>query len=287
MIIVNEKKYAEQCLLHGLPTSRKKTIYALSIIARYFYHCKGLRGKRIVTELEKCLERNNNVLWRELLEKLARTAGKQPLCEIDGVWITANELATIESLHDKVLERLAFTVLCIAKLNNRRKPNNDNWVNTNRNEVFKTARIFDSVAKSNSRIGMLYYKELLRLPNFPRTSYRVEFVDDDSENKLFISDFRELGYEYRKYKGENFIRCKKCGILVKGNKNGTKKYCAGCASPPHENRIVSCVDCGCLFWLHSQNKRSTRCSKCQKEHSRLLARARKQKQRLAQDKNEC
>lgn len=45
---------------------------------------------------------------------------------------------------------------------------------------------------------------------------------------LSVADFRELGYEYLNYIGEeNFIRCSKCGKLTKrtGKRN---KYCFKC-----------------------------------------------------------
>ena len=54
------------------------------------------------------------------------------------------------------------------------------------------------------------------------------YIDDDSTKKLLISDFRKLGYEWRLYKGEKYIKCTVCGILVK-NTNGKRKYCKECA----------------------------------------------------------
>ena len=52
---------------------------------------------------------------------------------------------------------------------------------------------------------------------------RITFMDDESEKIIFVDDWRELGYYYRRYKGENIIRCAKCGKLERGNKNGTIK----------------------------------------------------------------
>lgn len=282
MIILDEKNFAEECLKHGLP--EQNPIRALSIIARYYYHCKGLRGKKIIEALDEYLGKNVfdylrvRDRWIETIEDLARSAGKYPLHETDGIWITTSELSTIETLHDKVLERLAFTVLCIAKLNNRRNPNNDNWVRISDKEVFKTARISDSEKNRRCRIGMLCDKGLLRLPNVLSSAYRVEFVDNKSDNSLFVSDFRELGYEYRKYKGERYVRCAECGVLIKGNKNGTRKYCIDCVAPsPQVVKVGTCVDCGNPFWISSKNNSSARCPHCQLEHKRDLVRIRVQK----------
>ena len=57
---------------------------------------------------------------------------------------------------------------------------------------------------------------------------RVMFVDEHSRQKLLITDFRKLGYEWKLYKGEKYIRCSSCGILVK-RKTNNQKYCKDCA----------------------------------------------------------
>ena len=70
----------------------------------------------------------NAINWISTIEKYAKRAEKYPLCKCRGIWITRNEITTIENLHDKVLERLAFTLLCLAKFNNFKNPQNNNWV---------------------------------------------------------------------------------------------------------------------------------------------------------------
>ena len=147
-----------------------------------------------------------------------------------GVWITENELKTIEEIHDKVLERLAFTLLCLAKFRNYRNPNNNNWVNYSNGEIYSMACInttaFEKDVKFNKlkELGLIEYAKKINNLNI-----QVLYIDDESENKLFVSDFRKLGYEWRLYKGEKYIRCADCGILVKGNRNNTKRYCQQCS----------------------------------------------------------
>ena len=89
-------------------------------------------------------------------------------------------------------------------------------------------------------------------------------MDDESEKVFQVCDFRELGYEYLKYKGENYIRCSECGILTKGNKNGTKKYCSSCAQySPQETKTIKCVDCGADFIVDARVMSKCRCDGCQ------------------------
>ena len=268
MIILNEKEYAEDCLKYGLP--KVKPMAALFTIAKYYYHHKGYKRERIESALHEFVSKHifeysqDRSYWDSLIERMAKNASKYPLREVDGVWITASELDVIKSLNDDVLERLMFTMLCIAKFNNRCNPKNDNWVRTSDKEVFGIARFTDPVGDRHGRIETLYRKGLIRLSNMFNASYRVEFLDEESDGVLFISDFRELGYEYRKYKGENFVHCAECGILIKGSKNQIRKYCAICKDPePQIVKAGTCIDCGDLFWLKSKNNRSKRCPACQ------------------------
>jgi hypothetical protein len=268
MIILNEKDYAEKCLKEKIISD--KPFFTLSILAKYYYHCFGYRKKKITELLTEFIQITyplyevNKSMWNDTIEKIAKNAGKFTLYEIEGVWITKKELETIENIHNKVLERLAFTLLCLAKLANARNPKNTGWVNNDAKEVFSLARISCSVTNRYERLGELYRKSLLELPKrIDNLSVRVTYIDNESENVLFISDFRELGYEYLKYKGDNFIRCQDCGILIRNNKAGTKKYCSNCVGyTPMENKTVLCVDCGKEFKVDPKNNQTCRCSDC-------------------------
>ena len=72
-------------------------------------------------------------------------------------------------------------------------------------------------------LGLIEYAKKVNNLNI-----RVLYIDDESENILFVSDFRKLGNEWRLYKGEKYIRCADCGMLVR-NTNGKRRYCQDCA----------------------------------------------------------
>ena len=274
MIVLNEKEYAEECLKSRIVNN--KPFFTLSILSKYYYHCCGYRKKKITELLIDYMDKyypyyaSNKASWDENIEKIAANAGKYTLFEINWVWITKAELETIHNIHNKVLERLAFTMLCIAKLNNMKNPKNQGWVNTDAKELFSLARISCSVVNRYERLGMLNQLGLLEFPKKnDNLSSRVTFIDDESEKIIFISDFRELGYEYLKYLGENFIRCRDCGVLIRNNKTGTKKYCSSCAGyTPQETKTIVCVDCGKEFEIVSKNTKSTRCKDCQENKNR-------------------
>ncbi|WP_125140590.1 hypothetical protein [Clostridium transplantifaecale] len=210
-----------------------KTCTFLSIYARYLYHEKGLKKSEIIEELNHIMNlyypRFNPVNWSVSIEKYAGKAGKYPLCECKGIWITENELQTIEEVQDKVLGRLAFTLLCLAKFRNYRNPNNNNWVNYSNGEIFDMACINTTAFNKDIKFNRLLESGLIEYAKkVNNLNIRVMFVDDNSRQKLLITDFRKLGYEWKLYKGEKYIRCTGCGILVK-RKTNNQKYCKDCA----------------------------------------------------------
>lgn len=167
--------------------------------------------------------------WNSIVEKYAGNADKYKLVECDGVWITENELCRIESLHNKVLERLCFTLLCLAKFGNFKNPDNHNWVAESGSEIYRLANIsasaFDRELKINAlrELGLIAFAK--RVDNL---KIQVMYIDENSENKLFIKDFRALGNEYLLYKGESCLKCSNCGLLIK-RKSNRQKYCKECS----------------------------------------------------------
>lgn len=284
-IILNEKDYAQECLKNK--TFNEKPFLTLSILAKYYYHCLGYRKKKITDLLIEFMSKYyprydcNKESWDNNIEKIASNVGKYSLFEIDGIWITKAELQVIENINNKVLERLAFTMLCLAKLSNIKNPKNNGWVNYDAKTIFSLARISSSVTNRYERLGQLYQLNLLELPKRnDNLSNRVTYINDDSDRVLFISDFRELGYEYLKYKGENFTHCRECDILMRNNKFGTKQYCNKCSGyTPQKFKTIICVDCGKEFEVDSKNNQSSRCNDCYTEYRRKYVRENVQKLR--------
>lgn len=278
MIILDEKQYAEERLEQR--NIGENPYFTLSILSHYYYQCLGYRRKKIHDLLLNFLRDTypkyivNSMGWESTIDKLASKAGKKSLCIISGISITQAELDTIANIKNKVLERLAFTMLCLAKYHNARSAANNSWVNTDSKDIFKMARISCTSIEREEKIGALRRMGLLEFSQrIDNINCRVTFVNDDSEEILFIQDYRELGYEYLKYKGGNFIRCAECGILTRGNKYGNKKYCKNCAAyTPQETKTIVCADCGKEFEVQAKDNQSNRCSDCyaQYRHNRKL-----------------
>lgn len=273
-IVLNEKEYAEECLKNN--DIGNSPYFTLSILAKYYYHHYGYRKKKITDLLISFLQKNyskydcNISKWNDTVEKIAANAGKYKLFQIDGVWITKTELVTIESLSNKMLERLAFTLLCLAKMGNIKNPLNNGWVNLEAKEVFKLARISCCVKERYDLLGQLRDIGLLEYPKRnDNLSCRITYINDESEQKIFVSDFRELGYEYLRYKGGRFIFCGECGILIRNNKNQTRKYCSHCSCyVPKGEKAVQCIECGKVFWVSARVSNKRRCNRCQGERNK-------------------
>lgn len=284
MIILNEKEYAENCLQNGIVD--KKPFFTLSILAKYYYYECGYRKKKIMDLLLEYLSKYypryelNKFGWQITIEKIANSVASYQFYKINGVKITKSELGIIRNLHNRVLERLAFTMLCLAKLGNERNTNNNGWVNAEPKDIFKYARISCRSEERAIKIGKLWQKGLLEFPKKNgNLNCRVTFIDADGDEELFISDFRELGYEYQRYTGEKFIRCAECGILTKKNPNDTKKYCENCAGYiPQKNKTIVCVDCKKKLEISSSSRR-IRCDECDLEHKRMIDREKKRRKR--------
>lgn len=272
LIIVNEKEYVLNRVKNNDIGENPHT--TISLLARYYYHELGYKHKKICTLLNEFLNSTypryavNKKEWDESIERISKEAPKYELFCSNGVLITDKELDAISKLNNKILEKLAFTLLCLAKLYNQKTRNNNSWVNTEIKDIFNMAGIKSSDKVRAKKIGILISKGYIRYAvQVDNLNMKVLFVDDTGENKLLISDFRELGNEYLLYKGGNFIRCAECGRLIPDNKQHNKKYCKGCSSYTlKKTKVVTCIDCGKAFIVNSLNNRAKRCNNCQKEY---------------------
>lgn len=275
MIILNEKEFSEECIMFHRFYGKNPS-QTLWILAKYYRECEGMTTKNIERALQNFLRSSlvqykySEQIWNDRIEKIVKKAKNAKLYQIDGVSITNDEMGIIQSLNSKVLERLAFTLLCLAKLGNKKYETNNGWVNLDSKEIFKMAHISCKTDERYKKISILGEKGLLEFPkSADNLSMRVTFINDNSEKILYISDFRELGLEYLKYLGGNYVRCKECGKLVKGNKNGTRKFCNDCAGyTPIRKKVVTCMDCGKEFAVSSKDNKTKRCQEC-KEKTKL------------------
>ena len=307
--VLNERKWIDYILANKYIDPYKPG-WTLILYAKHLYHDLGHKKKDIPKELEAFARENRPGLkilnfqgldaeddLNRILKNFTEVAVKSPIREIQGIWITEKELSVISELNDKVLERCAFTFLCYAKLLKARNADANGWVYSNLYpEIIKIARLNFTMDTRSDKcfalcLGALYRAGLLIMREQPidNIDCRVTFMDFESKGIIFVDDWRELGYYYRRYKGENIIKCERCGILTKGNKNHTKKYCSDCADKkkskalPQYVNSYQCIDCKGIFYFNPAlgERAKKRCPAClekeRKEHNRIMYEKRKAK----------
>lgn len=231
-VVLNETKQAEYIIEKGeVGTKPTSTLF---LLGKYYRQKENLDKDQTVNKLNEFMVKNyknyNSALWEEGIEDIAKKANKYPLREIDSIGITQSELDKIAELHNTKYEKLLFTMLCYAKLYNTISENNNGWVNTDIQELYRVARVTVKYRKDKflflndiERTGLISFSN-----KNDNLNLKINFFDMDGESVLEISDFRELGYEYLNYIGDDkFIRCSECSRLVRKN-NNRQKYCNDC-----------------------------------------------------------
>lgn len=263
--IINKKSVSEN------------TYADLILLIKYYYsqakkNNKKLKMKEVIAELQEYLkpqyDNYQSVDWYNRLEKLIKKYKNTPLYDIDSIPITDAELTTIKSIKNKKQEKIAFVSLVLAKYYNLKNEKNNDYVNVEYSVIFRLARVTATIMYEQplllhelKEMNLIQRSNRIDNPNF-----RVLFIDNDSPVVLHITDLRELGYQYLKYKGEKFIECAECGVLLR-KKNNATKYCPACRGyQPIQFKTLTCVDCGKEFVVAGNNKRTCRCEECYKKY---------------------
>ena len=291
-VILNEKKYVEDCLKYG--RINNKPGRTLALMAQYYYDFGGYRKKKIAELLVEFMRKyyrgfdRNEKDFIKMCEGIANRTGGVALLEIDGLKITRAEIDAISALNNKKLEKLAFAFLCLQKVENARLPGKVAYISNDLKEVFEYANI--ETRKTNGRVAamerlemvnQLYTAGLLEFrPQSISNDIRVTCLNEDSETVMVVSDFRQLGYQYQQYKGAKVCNCVRCGVAFRPRKGKSDKYCSDACAHAVKTKELVCVDCGVTFITDARSDvRQCRCERCQKVKVREDNRRRKQKQR--------
>ena len=232
-IILNEKIYVES-ILESQYTGGKTT-EILNRLAKYYSHY-GYPKKKISELLEDFLVKRdpsiNIFKLQGLIDKIASNAGKYELIQIDGVPITYKEIDMVKSIKGIRAQRVMFTLICLAKYNNLVNKKNNNWVNANDKDIFRLANTAVPNKTQSLILNDLFVDGYISFSHIiDNMNIRIENIDTEGKEVLFITDFRNLGNQYMKYLGGDYIECAECGLVVKVNKGvrgRPQKYCKDC-----------------------------------------------------------
>lgn len=213
----------------------------LNRVARYLY-AEGYSRRRIRSELERLLRRAdpgiNLVGWQRAIDRQVRQADKAPLLEVDSIGITHRELMLAAGLPKKQLKRLLFTLIALAKYANARSAENHNWVNRDDREIFALANIHTSLRMQAYLTYDLLERGLLSYSKrVNNTNLQMLCLDPEGEPALWVSDYRNLGYQFLRWQGEAFLACGNCGIVAR-RKAPNQKYCPECAAEANRRKTL-------------------------------------------------
>ena len=230
-IVTNERAYVEQIL--NCPKIGSKPMESLSRIARYYYsegYAKDEIHKLLEEYLLKCDPTFNLVKWQTSIDMVVGSASKYPLIDIQGVPITRSELKKIGKLRSKMLRKLMFTLLCLAKYCNAVNPSNNNWVNFKDKDIFSLANIVIATKRQSLLINDLWSMGYIGYSKMvDNTNLNVKIVDEDSPVDLVVLDYRNLGNQYLRYCGESHIECQICGKVI-AKRSNRQLYCSECSA---------------------------------------------------------
>ena len=228
-LILNEHAFAQQAIACG--TVGKKPAQTLGCISRYLCY-EGYEKPQIEETLHRFMRENyanyHAVQWSAAIEHISSRADRRPLLQANQIEITQEELASIRALASQPLERLCFTLLCLAKYAQLINPANDGWVTQKWSAIFRMAHV---QAGKERQAALLDTPPGKRLIAFSRgvdnLHIHVLFFRPASQTACALDDLREPGLFYLSLQGERIIRCACCGKLLKPKTNN-QKYCPDC-----------------------------------------------------------
>lgn len=288
---MNEYTYAENllnkqdlkaCDLGDKPSS------TLNLLARYYREIgkNDDEIKELLSDfLNRCLkDKYKESKWIDSIFYQVVKSKKYTLKKVDNVTATKSEMEIIQSVKGKSRQKVLFTLLVLAKYYNAVSDKNKNWTNLEYKKIFKLANVQLSIQNQALLINDLYNCGFINVSkNVGKPNIQVNFVDNESDSVLTITRLKDLGKEYLMFCGEDYIRCQKCGTLVKNYRN-TNKYCKTCGQyQPIETKTVICVDCGKEFSVDAKDNQTIRCNDCYKNYRRKYKAIAERNRRLKQN----
>ena len=242
-LILNELEWAEKRIQEK--DLGKKPFETLARVAKYYYaqhYSKDEIRDLLDAFVLQCDPHASLVRWSDMLDRIVKNINKYRVIAIDGVSLSPTELAVIDGLEKSQLQRLAFTLLCVAKYWDAVSPSNNHWVNSSDIEIMQMANMKPTLKRQSELFGILRDAGLIRFSKkVDNLNVQVLFADE-GETALYIQDFRNLGYQYLRHHGGPFYECANCGVVTKLPPQHTgrpPKYCSACSA---EVRIRQNID---------------------------------------------
>lgn len=310
-IILNEKDYIEYVIRHGIGRKDKLSEVIKLLCSYYMHECNYSSDQtydEVIEFFKKNYNRPPNSKIIDMIETYVKRAENRPLIQINNIPIYKSEMDIIESLETQDMQQAALGYVFVVRYNMLKTNTEYTYINCDPIDLINSCNIRGSEDTKLLLFGKLintgYFAKAKSMNNM-NTSVLFMETNTDQEPILKLTEFTDIGKQYRKYKGENYVKCEECGelFLFKGNqkykicskckkKNSLidkmytciecgktfKRYgdrgkipikCPECAKYKKvEAKICVCEDCGKEFESHSRGEKSTRCPECKKKYRR-------------------
>ena len=215
-------------------------------LAKYNYFIKNMDDNAnydaIVAYLKQYWSMFSGPDYHEIIENAIKNSKKRDYRLIDSIKITQKELDYIKSFNDIQLEKLLFTMLCIAKYDHFYSDSEDFWLNRSNSFIFGQARVHVKVKDRLDLLRKLYLSGAFDMSHKVGTANKKLLYVDNVEGsdvalELVENDYKELAYTYLFYKNgfSGYLHCDRCGRLVK-QKSNAQKYCKECYERTHKEQ---------------------------------------------------
>lgn len=228
-------------------------------MAKYYFEQYGDADavrEKLESFLLACSPEASLVKWGRTLDRAVAHASAEELVQIDYIPVTQDELDCICVLDSIRCQRLAFTLLCLAKYTDEVR-GLSGWVDGGDGSIIKLANVNITTRQRDRYYHDMYLKGLIQPSGKVDSSMvKVLFIDNGGHPAMKIDDFRNLGYQFQEYMGGDFYHCANCGIVVpvRNTRGRPAKYCSDCAA---KIRIRQSVDSVMRRRISEEEKRES------------------------------
>lgn len=234
-VIFNEKRDIENIINSGSVTIETVN-RVITSMAKYNLHILGMNDEDNKANIHQWLKKYYSAYvetaYYAIINSKVKQAHEYDLIYSDELLIYQPELDIISKLDNVRMEKVVFTLLCVAKLQRNIFHYQNGKYKMALTNIFKLARVHIQSTKRDLFMHELLKMGLISAPFTVDGQERwVNCICEEGDPILTVSeqDFDELAYLYLNWKNKGgYTRCQKCGKLIKQSKTKPRKYCEEC-----------------------------------------------------------
>jgi hypothetical protein len=227
--------------------------FELKILAKYYYYKNESDLKNKIKEFcYKHIRDFNEVKLMKTINRVISFSERNSLFVLKPIMVTKAEVENIRTLNNLKVEKIAFVMLMLAKMNRKSyiayfgdkvraiqkynenreekrkelpKISFDYYVNEKINTIFKLAKVYLKKDERTMIIRSLVENGFIDLTK--KCKYKINYINNKSDILLFVKNFDNIIMEYDFLIGDNIKHCEGCKKPIKVTIHN-RKYCMKC-----------------------------------------------------------